>query len=250
MNGKPPDDTTDSKIPDAIKPAGRRMKLVKLTMRRVIQIIIVMMVLYAIVLLIGLIPVNNGFEPTADGVEIYVISTAIHADIIVPLSHSAIDWRSEFPADTFTGDTGAAQYVAFGWGDRGVYVDTPTWADLRFTTAAKAMLLPSECCLHVRFLSQTRHLKDAHKVRISDEEYQRLVAFIQRSFKPDAQRRKVQIPDAAYGKNDAFFIATGNYHALNTCNSWVGKALKSTGVRAPWISPMPGSPTLYLPDEP
>ncbi|MEM7560840.1 MAG: DUF2459 domain-containing protein, partial [Planctomycetota bacterium] len=53
----------------------------------------------------------------------------------------------------------------------------------------------------------------------------------------------------AYTQTDAFFEAKGNYHSLNTCNSWVGRALRSAGIKAPWFSPMPSTPTLYFPSE-
>ena len=39
------------------------------------------------------------------------------------------------------------RYVAIGWGDRGFYVDTPTWADLKLSTLCNALFVPSESVL-------------------------------------------------------------------------------------------------------
>jgi hypothetical protein len=70
-------------------------------------------------MLIGLIPANNDFEPTVDGVEVMVTSTAHHADLVLPLRNETTDWSRHPPA----GDVGRATRVAFGWGDKKFHVD-------------------------------------------------------------------------------------------------------------------------------
>jgi hypothetical protein len=56
-----------------------------------------------------------------------------------------------------------------------------------------------------------------------------------------------QIAGYAYGSTDAFFEADGSYHLLNTCNSWVGRGLRKAGIKVPWMSLLPHTPTLYFP---
>ena len=215
--------------------------------RRVLRVLRTGVFIFLALLLVGLLPVNNDFTPSPDGVEIFILSTPIHSDVVLPIEAAEIDWRRYLPADCFAGDTGFATHVAIGWGEKNFYMETPTWADLRISTAAKALLWPSECCLHVAYRT-TRHFgSNTRSVRISAEQYHRLVRYLRDSFRTDDSGHLLPIADAAYGKYDAFFEARGTYHAFYTCNSWLGDALQAAGVRTAWFTPLPGTPMLYLP---
>ena len=200
---------------------------------------------YALVLLVGLVPVNNDFDQAEDGIRIYVVSNEVHADIIVPVRTSQIDWLDEFKDANFEFEIAGYSHVAIGWGDKGFFLETPTWDDFKLSIAANALLLPSGSCIHVAFTNPEYH-GNATSVVISEEQYEKLVLFLKNSFQRDKANGPIQIDGHAYGVSDAFFEAKGRYHWLNTCNSWVGRALKRTGVRVPWLSPMPKTPTLYL----
>ena len=207
------------------------------------------------VLLIGLIPVNNDFVPVADdqpGVDIFVTSNAVHADIIVPFDVPAkngipsISWREMFPPSDFPEGTGNTTHAAIGWGDQGFYIHTPRWADLKVNVALKAMFWPSSTCLHVDCV-RPENLRDKRRVRISHEQYAKLVKFIRASLKPDIDGGAIRIPDAGYTSSDAFYEATGTYWFFYTCNSWVGRAMSTSGLRTPCMTPLPKSMMLYLP---
>ena len=214
---------------------------------RAIKAVGFLLTLYALIVLIGLLPANNDFQPDSDGVQIHVTSNAVHADVIVPVSNSVIDWRQEFSSDLFSGSTLAATHVAFGWGDKGFFIETPTWGDLKVSTAANALLIPSDSCMHVVFTNVDSYGQDKRSVFISQDQYRKLIEFIKASFETNKSQERILISDAAYGSRDAFFESHGHYHALNTCNSWAGRALRTAGVRTPWLTPMPKSPMLYLP---
>lgn len=205
------------------------------------------LLLYLAIIVVGLIPVNNDFQPTEDGVEIFVISSAVHADIIVPLSTEEVDWSRELDPAWFPADVSRYSHLAIGWGNREFFLKTRTWADFKLTTAAGALFLPSRTCLHVDF-TQPEYYTEAASVKISHDQYRRLVAFIKATFQRDAAGRVVPIPGHSYTQTDAFFEAHGHYHLFNTCNSWVGHALRTTGIRTPWQSTLPKTPMLYLPD--
>ena len=70
-------------------------------------------------------------------------------DLILPLS--ALD--SSFAAALQP--TEDARYVAFGWGDRGFYLETPTWDDLKYSTVLKALFWHSPAVMHVSFYKNT-----------------------------------------------------------------------------------------------
>ena len=206
------------------------------------------LVLYLAIALVGLVPVNNDFKPTPDGIEVAIVSDAIHADIVLPIATETIDWRKEFPADRFRGNTQSATRVAIGWGDRGFFIETPTLADLRVSTAAKALFWPSASCLHVSLIGAESLPAGARSVKISIAQYERLVAYINESFRHDGDGSKIQIRGAAHGTRDAFFEARGTYTCLNTCNTWIGRAMRSAGMQVGWLTPLPKTMLLYLPD--
>ena len=197
------------------------------------------------ILIVGLIPVNNDFEPAKDGIQIFLISNAVHADIIVPVSTAKLDWLEKFANAKFMSDVSDQSHVAFGWGDRGFFLKTKTWDDFKISIAANALLLPSESCVHVSFTAPNAYL-DPVSVTISPEQYSRLVEFIESTFELDDHGECIQIPGEAYSTNDAFFTSKGRYHFFNTCNSWIGRCLKVAGVRTPWLTPLPKTPMLYI----
>ena len=57
-------------------------------------------------------------------------------------------------------------------------------------------------------------------IRLRPEEYRRLWASIRSDFKLDRARQPEAIAHPGYGPSDAFYWATGKFHALRTCNSW------------------------------
>ena len=198
-----------------------------------------------VILLIGLIPVNNNFRPTEDGIKIFLVSNAVHADIILPISTTEINLLDRFSETTFMGDVSNFSHVAVGWGDKGFFLKTKTWDDLKVSTATNALLLPSESCVHVSFTTPDVY-EDPVSVTISAEQYARLVKFIDSTFELDVEGNFIQISGEAYPTNDAFFEAKGRYHFFNTCNSWVGRCLKTAGIKTPWFAPLPKTPMLYL----
>lgn len=202
---------------------------------------------FAAIILVGLIPVNNDFQPVTGGIEIFVASNAVHAEIVVPIESNVIDWREHLSATCFPTDTSAATHVALGWGDRGFFLKTPTWAEFRVSVAANALLLPSETCIHATMKSTVRPSDNVKAIRVSEEQYGELVAYLMNAFQRGPDGRVIHVPEEHYGQNDAFFDAHGTYHFLNTCNSWAGRALQATGVRVGWMTPLPKTVFWYLP---
>jgi uncharacterized protein (TIGR02117 family) len=214
---------------------------------RGIQLILLLIALYLLLVLVGLIPVNNDFEPTADGVEIIVTSTSYHADLVLPIRNETMDWRQHFPASDFVGDVSGATRVAFGWGNKEFYVDAPTWDDVTAGILCRAVFWPSATCMHVDMWNDWSIPEEAGKTRISHEQYRRLVEHVLASFRRDEDGRFLLIKKGAFSTHDTFYHANGSYHGLNTCNCWVSRGLKSAGVRTGWFTPLPKTVSLYMP---
>lgn len=201
---------------------------------------------YLVLVLIGLIPVNNDFQTCRepDGVTIYVVSNPVHADLILPMVTEEQDWRTEFPASDFASGRNDWSHISIGWGDRGFYLETPEWKDLKLSTTANALLWPSRTVMHVQGATKPTGA-GARAVCISPRAYRELVEFISASFA--AERGSRPTLGHAYNRWDAFYEARGRYHVFNTCNCWVGRALKTSGVRVPWFAPLPKTVLWYLP---
>ncbi len=203
---------------------------------------------YCLGIFIGLIALYLGFawglsriavnkhiaEPGAGAVSIYIRTNGVHTDIVVPVKHELQDWSREINfAHTESGDT-TLPYAAFGWGDKGFYLQTPEWSDLKFSVAFKAMFHLGTTAMHVTFSRKMVTGSDCKEIRISPDQYLQLVAFLRGSFRLDEQGLVMPIPSVhdGYGKDDAFYEANGVYDLFHTCNTWANNALKACGQRA------------------
>src|SRR4051812_34189517 len=84
------------------------------------------------------IAVNNDYKVPAEGIKMAVVSNGIHCDILVPVKSEMCDWRKSFSYSNVKYADSTYQYISFGWGDKGFYIGTPRWEDLKTSTALKA----------------------------------------------------------------------------------------------------------------
>jgi uncharacterized protein (TIGR02117 family) len=211
-------------------------------LRRAGRILLALVLFYASFLALGCVPVNTSFAPAtgADRVVIFVRSNEIHTDLVVPVVQlpSNCDWRTQFPPADFRGDVHNCEYVAIGWGNRAFYIDTPTWADFKISTAARALFWRSESVLHVEYVPQILPREHFREVSISAEQYRQLGDFIRSSAITNSDGVAVTASDRTYHTHDRFYKSTGSYHALNTCNQWTGRGLKRAGVKTGLWTPL------------
>jgi uncharacterized protein (TIGR02117 family) len=175
---------------------------------------------------------------TAHQVTIYIKSGPVHTDLLLPVKTTYKDWsQSILYKDTRTGDT-AFDYIAFGWGDKGFYLETPTWADLKASTAFKAAFWLSSSAVHTTYYHTPKERKNCVKLEISADQYQRLISFIEKSLQFNSTGVPIVIgKEKVYGDHDAFYEATGRYSLFHTCNTWANDALKACGQKACWWTP-------------
>ena len=196
------------------------------------------LVLYGVAAVgLSAVPVGQRGQPAPDAIEAYVLSNGVHTDIVVPVSSEQMDWtRLVRYTDTPAADS-SMRYVGFGWGDKGFYLDTPTWAELKPSTAFKAMFWLGESAMHTTFHHQPTEGTDCVKIYLSPAQYSQLIDFIRSSFDYDAQGRVEHIQGHSYGQHDAFYEAKRTYNLFYTCNSWANEALKAAGQRAAFWTP-------------
>ena len=190
-------------------------------------------VLYlAAALILGAVPVNRGWQEAEAGIPIFVRTNGVHTWIMVPKVSADMDWRPLVPADHLRDPRyGRGNYVAFGYGNREFYLNTPTWADLSLKTAFLALFGQGTSLIHADHDHDPR--PDAHQraLTLSREEYRRLVDYIRASFRTDPARRTQPLIGRGYGPSDMFYEAVGPYDAFRDCNQWTGQALRHAGVR-------------------
>lgn len=186
-------------------------------------------------LLLPLIPVNE--KPTTEpkNIEIFLLTNGIHTDIVMPIKNEIVDWSKDIPFDNIRSKSNDFNYLAIGWGDKGFYLDTPTWADLKASTAIKAAFWLGESAMHCTYYKEINQNtgEDYRKIMITEQQYRDLVQYIKNGFDRDKNGNFILIPtDAVYGDNDAFYEAKESYNFTKTCNTWVNTALKIAGQKA------------------
>jgi len=171
--------------------------------------------------------------PAQDEVAIYILTNGVHTDIVVPAVHSLVDWRSAIKPSHTTSVDSTYHYIAMGWGDKGFYLQTPTWADLKFSVAFNAATGLSTTAMHTTYYKKMIENESCKKILISKDQYARLIIYMRQSFQLDAEGFFIPIQtDANYGRTDAFYEAKGSYSMARTCNTWANSALKFSGQRA------------------
>lgn len=199
---------------------------------------LVFIVFYAVTaFLLTMIPINGQFSHSKDGVTIWVISDGIHADFILPVKETRHDWWKILDAADYGAPKEDIQYMGFGWGDKGFYMEIPTWSDLTLKIAAKAVLIPSPTCMHVTAFSAFPEKKYISPIQLTDVQYKELCNYILKYFTYDQHGQVERIPEYGFSAMDCFYEAKGSYHCFNTCNYWVSRGLKKIGVKSPIWSP-------------
>lgn len=207
------------------------MKIVKKSLQIVFRFLlgsIAFVIVYIVaVLLLSRIPVNSDRTHDAAEIPVYIMTNGVHTDIVVPVKNAIVDWTREIRFGHTRSQDSIANYIAFGWGDKGFYLDTPEWSDLKASTAFKAISGLGSSAMHTTFYRKIKEGNDCRKLLLTQAEYQQLTAYIAGSFKRNSDGKLQWITGYSYGKNDAFYEAKGVYNLFYTCNTWANNALKA-----------------------
>lgn len=215
------------------------VKTILMYILKVVGIILGIVIIYVILgLLIPYIPVSAKDDGQKKEIPIYIYTNGVHTDIVMPVKNDLQDWSRKIPFANTRSKKTDYRYIGIGWGDKGFYLDTPTWADLKFSTAIKAAFWLSDSAMHCTYYNTMKEGDDCKMIMISRNQYQNLVKFVEDKFDRDQNRNFMLIPtNAVYGDNDAFYDAKGTYSFLYTCNTWSNNALKAAGQKAALWTP-------------
>lgn len=203
--------------------------------RRILAGVFALPMLYLAAALLGaLIPVNSAWDEPASGVTVYLADNGTHADLVLPMRAAGLDWAPIIPRSDMADVSLAAQWIAFGAGERRVYLDTPTWADISLGTLWAATT-GGDRIMHVEYTADPTYA--ARAIRLTPTQYRRLWASIRAEFELDRDGRPIRIDHPGYGPRDAFYEGIGRASALSTCNNWVAGRLRLAGVETSLWSP-------------
>ena len=210
--------------------AARRA--IRIAARIILVIVAIPLVYLAAALILGTVPANVAWREPEQGVTIFLRTNGVHTWIVVPKVSHGIDWRPYAPGRHLDDPRyGAADHVAFGYGNREFYLNTPTWADLSPRTAALALFGSGPTLLHVEHDHQPQPNAWTKPLTITAGQYRRLADYIRRRFQLDRQGRTMPLLGRGYNDWDMFYEANGGYSFYFTCNEWTGRALRAAGIR-------------------
>lgn len=189
------------------------------------------------------IPRNPDWREPAKGIEIMVQTNGVHTALVLPETTAIKDWRTEFPLSDIAEPHRPYTHVSISWGEREVFLDTPTWADLSPLTVLRIIGFGGKGLLHVAHYVRPAPDEDLRVLRISRAQYRRIVRLI------EAQAHSVEHPATfpGYGDDDVFYATDGDYTVTRTCNQWTSDTLAAAGIRTGWWTPFAGGVMKWVP---
>lgn len=205
------------------------MKIVKRIFKWLLFFLLIPVSYLLISLILSSITINNKNGNQVSEKIIYLTTNGVHLDIVIPkINMDTLLYKGlkQEPMD---------QYLSFGWGDENFYINTPTWGDLTFKNAFTAMFLKSSTLMHV-----TRHQNkqpDWIEIKITESEFKKLSSYLHNTFKTDENGMKIILENQGYSAIDNFYKAKGSYSCFTTCNSWVNRGFKESGLKSCFWTP-------------
>lgn len=178
--------------------------------------------------------------------RILVLANPIHTDIAFAPDPDILSTFGFLAEDGLPLTHPNVGWIAFGWGGRAFYTQTPEWSQLKAGPLFRG-LTSDASVMHVTLIGQfDPESEGILALELPESEFQRLLASIRRSFRADASGRPDLVEGARYGPADLFYQANGGFTALMGCNTWSGAMLRQAGLQTGWWNPLPQSLMLSL----
>lgn len=204
------------------------MRILRKLLKFILYILSIPVIYIVVALILTAITVNKDTADTTADKLIFLNTNGVHLEIIMPVNDLAPNLREGLNIKN-------ANYIAFGWGEENFYVNTPTWADLTFKNAIRALFLKNNTLMHL-----TRYEVKRPKwttVKLSSSQLRKLNAYILKTFKTGVDDSKFMLQGMGYTYDDDFYKANGRYSCFKTCNSWVNSAFKQSNLKSCYWTP-------------
>ena len=193
------------------------------------------------------IPRNPGWTEPDEGVVVMIETNGIHTGIVMPVISEVKDWRETFPsAGQPRHDGRIPTHVAIGWGEKEVFLNTPTWGDLRASTALRIVFTGGEGLMRVGHYAWPQPSEYHRPLVLRPAEYARLVAEIEKAL-PALPHGEERFSYDSFEQGARNYDALGRYTLANTCNQWVGDTLAKAGVKIGHWTPLAGGVMKWVP---
>ncbi|WP_337190940.1 DUF2459 domain-containing protein [Qipengyuania algicida] len=193
------------------------------------------------------IPRNPDWREPETGITILVADNGLHTELVLPIVTPEEDWRQTFPALYLPRDDGQyPTHVAIGWGEKDVFLHTPTWSDLKPATVWHIAIHGGSAIIRLTPFVRPAPDRWYRPLRLRPDEYRRLVRSILGSLPP----LPLGSPRQSYRGFDpsAFnYDALGRYTFANSCNQWTSNQLAAAGVRTGYWTPFSGGVMKWVP---
>lgn len=153
----------------------------------------------------------------------------MHSDIVINIEESKYNWQKLLPQLIKSKKRG---YLVFGWGDSGTYLNTPTWSDLKTTTALKALFINTPSVMHVAYYKKVDKFLYLKLIKVSTAQKDSIEKNILESFGD-----KIVFKKRGEGYNNIFYNSPYKYNLINTCNTWTGDILRESNVTMSYWTP-------------
>ena len=186
---------------------------------------------------------------TPDSVEIMVATNGVHTELVLPIVTPQRDWRATFPsAGRPRADGRIPTHIAVGWGEREVFLNVPTWGDLRLATVWRIATSGGEGLVRIGHYVHPAPSAYYRPLRLRPEEYERLARRVE-AVLPPLPPGKTRRTYRGFMPEDVNYDAAGKYTLANTCNQWTADTLAAAGVEMGAWTPLAGGVMKWI-DEP
>lgn len=211
-------------------------KVLKYTISIKILIILFVILYFSFEFVLSRIP-QKAIEVNEPVYQIFIKSNGVHTDIVLPIYSDTISWTNMFPFENTLAKEKDFNYISVGWGDKGFYLDTPEWKDLKVSTALIAGTGIGSTALHITYYKDVIEDELTYSYTISKEQYALIVSSIKKALQYKNGKPIYIETSSQYGQNDAFYEANGSYSIFHTCNTWTNNLLKEAGLpSAKWLA--------------
>ena len=158
---------------------------------------------------------------------VYLLYNEMHSDIVFDLEDVSDLWIKNLPIVK-----NKKGYIAFGWGDKETYLNTPTWDDFKVSTSLKALFINTPSLMHITYYSSLKPFTNNVKsITLNSKQKKSLTESIFKGFEFQQHSYK------GYGNNDYFYDSSYKYNLINTCNTWTGKTLRDANISMSYWTP-------------
>lgn len=144
-------------------------------------------------------------------IKIYIVKDLIHSDFIFEKKHIKDVFKTE------------KNYLKTGWGDRKIFLETRSWANLKLSDFLKAFWGLNQTVLRTEEMDLLpERMKIIH---IDHDQLEKIKQYIKKSYKNELIEKKPE-----YYQVGNYYESDLKYNCITNCNNWVNSALRTAKI--------------------